>query len=131
MQGQACSIGELRLSPIFLWPNSLIYWYTFVFFSDADSDYSIEIKVDGREILMSAFSSYNAAVVSLKDGTIEYQIMDLICKNSIRFIELTPEIDKEEMEKLLRRRSLELESFKKQRESIGIYIRMCTFFKGN
>ena len=92
------------------------------------------LKEDGQEILMLAISSFEAAVGSLKDGTIEFQMLIVIQENSERFLELYGQINKEEskmllLKQLLRQRCLELKAFQEERDKVSTFVKMCTLIK--
>lgn len=86
---------------------------------------------------MLALSSLEAAVVGLKDGSIEFQLLNVILDHSEQFFVLYEEICKDESEKsmlkqLLDQRSSELTAFKIERHKVFSFIRMClTIKQGN
>ena len=99
-----------------------------------ESDYRSVLKPDGQEILMLALSSFEAAVGSLKDGTIEYQMLIVIRDCSERFLELYEQINKEQsktlqLKRLLHQRCLELKAFQEERDKISAFIRICSLVK--
>ena len=86
---------------------------------------------------MLALSSLEAAVVGLKDGSIEFQLLNVILDHSEQFFVLYEEIYKDESEKsmlkqLLDQRSKELTAFEIERQKVFSFIRMClTIKQGN
>lgn len=83
---------------------------------------------------MKAISSLEAATGSLKDGTIEFEILSLLNDHSERFLALCKQINKEEGElsflrQLLPQRCIELTAFQEEREKVTIFIRMCSLIK--
>lgn len=85
---------------------------------------------------MKAISSLEAATGSLKDGTIEFEILSLLNDYSERFLALCKQINKEEGElsfsklrQLLPQRCIELTAFQEEREKVTIFIRMCSLIK--
>ena len=86
---------------------------------------------------MLALSSLEAAVVGLKDGSIEFQLLNVILDHSEQFFVVYEEICKDESEKsmlkqLLDQRSRELTAFKIERQKVFSFIRMClTIKQGN
>ena len=91
------------------------------------------LKPDGQEFLMLALSSLEAAVAFLKNGSIEFQILELIRDHSERFLLLCEQIGKENekptLKQLLDQRCIELTTFQKEREKVSSFIRMCSFIK--
>lgn len=83
---------------------------------------------------MLAISSLEAAVGSLKDGTIEFQMLILLRDHSERFLALCGHISKEEgklslLRQLLHQRCVELTAFQEERDKVSIFIRMCSLIK--
>lgn len=106
----------------------------FGIFSGRESDYRRVLRPDGQEILMKAISSLEAATGSLKDGTIEFEILSLLSDHLERFLALCKQINKEEVElsslrQLLPQRCVELTAFQEEREKVTIFIRMCSLIK--
>jgi len=92
------------------------------------------LKPDGKEILTKAISSLEAALGSLKDGTIEFQMLSLLNGHSERFLVLCGQIDNEEgklspLKQLLHRRCIELTAFQEERDKVTIFIRLCALLK--
>ena len=92
------------------------------------------LKEDGQEILMLAISSFEAAVNTLKDGSVEFQMLVVIRDNSERFIKLYKLINKEESEifllrQILRQRCEELKAFQDEREKVTSFVNMCSLIK--
>ena len=110
------------------------YSCLFGIFSGRESDYRRVLRPDGQEILMKAISSLEAATGSLKDGTIEFEILSLLSDHLERFLALCKQINKEEVElsslrQLLLQRCVELTAFQEEREKVTIFIRMCSLIK--
>ena len=83
---------------------------------------------------MKAISSLEAATGSLKNGSIEFEILGLLNDHSERFLALCKQINKEEGEmsslrQLLPQRCVELTAFQEEREKVAIFIRMCSLIK--
>ncbi len=103
--------------------------------SGRESDYRDRVlKPDGQEILMLAISSLEAAVGSLKDGTIEFQMLIILKEHSDRFLALCEHITKEEgklslLRQLLHQRCIELTAFQEERDKVSVFIRMCSLIK--
>ena len=79
---------------------------------------------------MLALTALKHAVVGLKDGSIEFQLLNLILDHSEQFFVVYEEICKDESEKamlkqLLDQRSTELTAFEIERREILSFIRMC------
>ncbi|PFX29705.1 E3 ubiquitin-protein ligase RNF213 [Stylophora pistillata] len=92
------------------------------------------LKEDGQEILMLAISSFEAAVNTLKDGSVEFQMLLVIRDNSDQFVELYKLINKEESKiflfrQILRQRCEELKAFQDERDKVTSFIRMCALIK--
>lgn len=92
------------------------------------------LKEDGQEILMLAISSFEAAVNTLKDGSVEFQMLFVIRDNSERFVELYELINKEEskiflLRQILCQRCEELGAFQDERDKINSFVRMCSLIK--
>ncbi|XP_078381354.1 E3 ubiquitin-protein ligase rnf213-alpha-like isoform X3 [Oculina patagonica] len=109
-------------------------WPCFLQRFGRESDYRRVLKEDGQEILMKAISSLEAAVGSLKDGTIEFQMLILLHDYSERFLALCGHISKEEgklslLRQLLHQRCVELTAFQEERDKVSIFIRMCSLIK--
>ena len=106
-------------------------------FSGRESDFRRVLWEEGREILILALSSLEAAVVGLKDGSIEFQLLNVILDHSEQFFVVYEEICKDESEKsmlkqLLDQRSRELTEFEIERQKVFSFIRMClTIKQGN
>ena len=102
-------------------------------FSGRESDYRHVLEEDGQEILMLAISSLEAAVGSLKDGTIEFQMLILLNDHSDRFLALCEHITKEGkmplLRQLLHQRCVELSAFQEERDKVYIFITMCSLIK--
>ena len=99
-------------------------------FSGPESDFRRVLWEKGREILILALTSLEAAVDGLKDGSIEFQLLNLILDHSEQFFVVYEEIGKDESEKamlkqLLDQRSRELTAFEIERQEILSFIRMC------
>ncbi|KAK2555497.1 E3 ubiquitin-protein ligase rnf213-alpha [Acropora cervicornis] len=99
------------------------------------SDYVRVLKPDGQEILVMALSSLEDAVRTMKDGTIQYQLLMLISHNLDRFLELSQEIIKEgtkdaELRQNLDQRLVELSAFEVARDQVVGLIEMCNLIKG-
>ena len=93
------------------------------------------LKDDGREILGLALSSIEGAVRTLKDGTIQCQLLMLIRDNCNRFLELSQEIIEEgpenaELRQNLDQRLAELSAFEVERDQVVGLIEMCNLIKG-
>ncbi|XP_022783821.1 E3 ubiquitin-protein ligase rnf213-alpha-like [Stylophora pistillata] len=98
------------------------------------SDLRQVLKVDGREILMKALSSIEAAAGSLKDGAIKYEIVGVLRDHSDRFLVLCDHIYKEQskinfLRQLLHQRCIEFRAFGQERDSVQAFIRMCLIIK--
>lgn len=92
------------------------------------------LKEDGQEILMLAISSFEAAVNTLKDGSVEFQMLLVIWDSSKRFVELYELINKEEREifllgQILHQRGEELKTFQDERDKVTSFVRMCSLLK--
>ena len=93
------------------------------------------LKSDGQEILGMALSSLEDAVCTLKNGTIQCQLLMLIRDNLDRFLELSQEIIKEdtknaELRQNLDQRLAELSAFEVERDQVVGLIGMCNLIKG-
>ena len=98
-------------------------------------DHEGDLKPDGQEILLMALTSLEDAMCTLKDGTIQCQLLMLIRDNLDRFLELSQEINKEGNEKAVLRQCLdqrlaELRAFEVERDQVVGLIGMCTLIKG-
>ena len=96
-------------------------------------DHKGDLKPDGQAILLMALTSLKDAMCTLKDGTIQYQLLMLIKDNSDRFLMLCQEMDKEGHENLkqsLNQRLAELRAFEVEREQVIGLLGMCNLIKG-
>ena len=92
------------------------------------------LKPDGQAILMMALISLEDAERSLKDGSIEFQMVMLIHDHYEQFLMLCKQISVEEseqppLEQLLDQRCAELTAFQEEREKVSSFIRMCFLIK--
>ena len=92
------------------------------------------LKEDGQEILMLAISSFEAAVNTLKDGSVEFQMLVVIRDNSERFVKLYELNNKEEskiylLRQILRQRCEELKAFQDERDKVTSFVKMCSLIK--
>lgn len=92
------------------------------------------LKEDGREILMKALSSIEAAAGSLKDGVIECEIVGVLRDNSDRFLVLCDHIYREQskidfLRQSLNRRCIELDAFDQEGDDVRAFVRMCSTLK--
>ncbi|KAJ7355100.1 hypothetical protein OS493_027889 [Desmophyllum pertusum] len=99
-----------------------------------ESDFRKMLKPEGQEFLMLAISSLEAAERSLNNGTIEYQMLILLRDRSEIFLALFEQINKEKgkiplLKQLLNQRCIELAAFKKERDKVSTFIRMCSLIK--
>ena len=98
-----------------------------------ESGYRKVIKDDGLEILILAESSLGAAIGSLKDGSIELQVLEVIVEHSEQFLRLCELISDFKGENLLRklldRRGKELRAFRSEQAEVSCFIRMCVLIK--
>ena len=106
-----------------------------LFFLGRGLNHEGDLKPDGQEILVMALTSLEDAMRTLKDGTIQYQLLMLIRDNSDRFLELSQEINKEGNELPVLRQSLdqrltELRAFEVERDQVFGLIGMCALIKG-
>lgn len=104
------------------------------YFLGKASDLRRVLKEDGREILMKALSSIEAAAGSLKDGVIECEIVGVLRDHADRFLILCDHIYKEQskinfLTQLLNRRCIELDAFDQERDDVCAFIRMCSTLK--
>lgn len=91
------------------------------------------LKPDGQTILLMALTSLEDAMCTLKDGTIQYQLLMLIRDNFEQFLMLSQEITKEGHENLrqsLNQRLAELGAFEEERDQVVGLLGMCTLIKG-
>lgn len=105
-----------------------------VYFSGRESDFRKMLKPEGQELLMLAISSLEAAERSLNNGTIEYQMLILLRDRSEIFLALFEQNNKEKgkiplLKQLLDQRCIELAAFKKERDKVSTFIRMCSLIK--
>ena len=114
----------------------IIFFFLFIYFFllGRGSDYVRVLKPDGQEILVMALSSLEDAVRTMKDGTIQYQLLMLISDNLDRFLELSQEIIKEgttdaELRQNLDQRLVELSAFEVERDQVVGLIEMCNLIK--
>ena len=94
-----------------------------------------DLEPDGQEILVMAVTALEDAIRNLKDGTIEYQLLELIRDNSNRFLELSQDINKEDNENAVLRQSLgqrlaELHAFEVERSHVSLILLRCSLIKG-
>ena len=111
----------------------LAYFHWFFFLPGRGFDHKGDLKPDGQEILLMALTSLEDAMCTLKDGTIQYQLLMLIKDNFDRFLMLCQEMDKEGHENVrqsLNQRLAELRAFEVEREQVIGLLGMCTLFKG-
>ena len=99
-----------------------------------ESDFRKVLKPDGQEILTMALSSLEAVVGSLKDGSIQCQMLTLVYEYDERFLMLCEHIVKEEsdlllLKQLLNQRRIELTEFQEERDKVSTFIRMCSLIK--
>lgn len=99
-------------------------------FLGPESDFRRVLWDEGQEILMLALTALEHAVVGLKDGSIKFQLLNLILDHSEQFFVVYEEICKDESEKamlkqLLDQRITELTAFEIERQEILSFIRMC------
>lgn len=104
------------------------------YFSGKASDLRRVLKEDGRDILMKALSSIEAAADSLKDGAIECEMVRVLRDHSDRFLVLYDHIYREQskidfLRQSLNRRCIELDAFAQERDDVGTFIRMCSTLK--
>lgn len=81
-------------------------------------------------MLVLALSSLEASVAFLKDGSIEFQMLNLIREHSDRFLMLSAQISKHEsqqalLKKLLDQRITEQTAFLVERDKVSSFVRMC------
>ena len=79
---------------------------------------------------MKAISSLEAAMGSLKDGNIEFQMLRLLDDHSENFLALCEHVNKKEgklssLKQLLYQRCNELTAFQGERDKVTIFIRLC------
>lgn len=91
------------------------------------------LKEDGQAILMLAISSFEDAVNTLKDGSVEFQMLVVIRDNSERFVKLYELINKESkiflLRQILRQRCEELKAFQDERDKVTSFVKMCSLIK--
>ena len=84
--------------------------------------------------MLQAISSLEAASYSLKQGTIEFQVLNLLRDHSANFLTLVDHIIDEDGKKSPLRHVLgwrfdELRAFLEEREQVDTFIRMCSLIK--
>lgn len=99
-------------------------------FIGPESDYRKVLHGEGQEMLVLALSSLEASVAFLKDGSIEFQMLNLIREHSDRFLMLSAHISKHEsqqalLKKLLDQRIAEQTAFLVERDKVSSFVRMC------
>ena len=95
-------------------------------------DHKGDLKPDGQEILLMALTSLEDAMCTLKDGTIQCQLLMLVRDNFDRFVMLSQEMDKEGHENLkqsLNQRLAELSAFEVERDQVVGLLGMCNLIK--
>ena len=111
----------------------LAYFHWFLFLPGRGFDHKGDLKPDGQAILLMALTSLEDAMCTLKDGTIQYQLLMLIRDNFDQFLMLCQEMDKEDHKNVrqsLNQRLAELRAFEVEREQVIGLLGMCTLFKG-
>ena len=96
-------------------------------------DPKADLKPDGQAILLMALTSLEDAMCTLKDGTIQCQLLMLIRDHFDRFLMLSLEIDKEghvNLKKSLNQRLAELRAFEVERDQVIGLLGMCNLIKG-
>ena len=98
------------------------------------SDSRRVLKPDGQAIFMIALTSLEAAVGSLKDGSIEFQILLLIHEHVEQFLLLCDQSniggsEQSRLKQLLNQRFIELKTFEEEREDVFSFIKMCSVIK--
>ena len=117
----------------------MITWKMYIclfvaFFVGRESEHRRVLKPDGQTILLMALTSLEDAMRSLKDGSIECQLLMLISDHLKQFLMLCQEISADGNEDLhlrqcLDQRHVELTAFEEERDQVLAFLRMCSLIK--
>ncbi|XP_068694638.1 E3 ubiquitin-protein ligase rnf213-alpha-like [Montipora foliosa] len=128
--GGVSSSGKQSLKHVLTWP----LWSCFFRRFGRESDNRRVLKPDGQAILLMALTSLQDAIRSLKDGSIECQLLTLISDHVERFLMLCQEISADGKEHLhlrqcLDQRRVELTAFEEERDQVFTFLRLCSLIK--
>ena len=111
-----------------------VYQQFCCYFIGRESDNRRVLKPDGQAILLMALTSLQDAIRSLKDGSIECQLLTLISDHVEQFLMLCQQISADGKEHLslrqcLDQRRFELNAFEEERDQVFTFLRLCSLIK--